>query len=142
MQNAEFEARSGRQSLGPPTSMKTSRATPPTIHRLVDWRYVAFAGSLLAASIGVAAWWSSFVDTAMMAPSDAAPLTHAAPDAAAPTAVALRSELTQQLQPMARDLAAMSQTVEQLKMRREQLIRDNAPRMMDLASTVPGSACL
>jgi hypothetical protein len=39
----------------PPTSMKTSRAPLATIHRLADWRYVAFVGSLLAASIGVAA---------------------------------------------------------------------------------------
>jgi outer membrane murein-binding lipoprotein Lpp len=115
----------------PPTSMKTSRAPLATIHRLADWRYVAFVGSLLAASIGVAAWWwSSSVDTAMMAPSDPAPLTQAAPEAAAPkdvapTAVALSSELAQQLQPMARDLAALRQTVEQLKVRQEQLVRDN-----------------
>ena len=115
----------------PPTSMKTSRAPLATIHRLADWRYVAFVGSLLAASIGVAAWWwSSSVDTAMMAPSDPAPLTQATPEAAAPkdvapTAVALSSELAQQLQPMARDLAALRQTVEQLEVRQEQLVRDN-----------------
>ena len=115
----------------PSAPMKTSRAPLATIHRLADWRYVAFVGSLLAASIGVAAWWwSSSVDTAMMAPSDPAPLTQAAPEAAAPkdvapTAVALSSELAQQPQPMARDLAALKQTVEQLKVRQEQLVRDN-----------------
>ena len=115
----------------PPASMKTSRAPLATIHRLADWRYVAFVGSLLAASIGVAAWWwSSSADTAMMAPSTRAPLTQAAPEAAAPkdaapTAVALSSELAQQLQPMARDLAALRQAVEQLKVRQEQLVRDN-----------------
>jgi TolA-binding protein len=116
----------GPSPSAPPTSMKTSRAPLATIHRLADWRYVAFVGSLLAASIGVAAWWwSSSVDTAMMAPSDPAPLTQAAPEAAAPTAVALSSELAQQLQPMARDLAALRQTVEQLEVRQEQLVRDN-----------------
>ncbi len=121
----------GVSPSAPPTSMKTSRAPLATIHRLADWRYVAFVGSLMAASIGVAAWWwSSSVDTAMMAPSDPAPLTQAAPEAAAlkdvaPTDVALSFELAQQLQPMARDLAALRQTVEQLKVRQEQLVRDN-----------------
>jgi hypothetical protein len=121
----------GVSPSAPPTSMKTSRAPLATIHRLADWRYVAFVGSLLAASIGVAAWWwSSSVDMAMMAPSDPAPLTQAAPEAAAlkdvaPTAVALSFELAQQLQPMARDLAALRQTVEQLKGTQEQLVRDN-----------------
>jgi hypothetical protein len=99
----------GVSPSAPPTSMKTSRAPLTTIHRLADWRYVAFLGSLLAASIGVAAWWwSTSVDTAMMAPSDPAPLTQAAPEAAAPTAVAPSSELAQQLQPGARDLAALA----------------------------------
>ena len=116
----------GASPSAPPTSMKTSRSPLATIHRLADWRYVAFVGSLLAASIGVAAWWwSSSVDTAMMAPSDPAPLTRAAPKDVAPTAVALSSELAQQLQPMARDLAALRQTVEQLEVRQEQLVRDN-----------------
>jgi hypothetical protein len=115
----------------PPTSMKTPRAPLATIHRLADWRYLPFVGSLLAASIGVAAWWwSSSVDTAMMAASDPAPLTQVAPEAtapkdAAPTAVAPSSELALQLQPMARDLAALRQTVEQLEVRQEQLVHDN-----------------
>jgi hypothetical protein len=103
----------GVSPSAPPTNMKTSRAPLATIHRLADWRSLAFVGSLLAASIGVAAWWwSSSVDTAM-------------PKDVAPTAVALSSELVQQLQPMARDLAALGQTVEQLKVRQEQLVRDN-----------------
>ena len=76
----------------PPTSMKTSRAPLATIHRLADWRYVAFVGSLLAAYIGVAAWWwSSSVDTAMMAPSDPAPLTQAAPEAAASLVICIHT---------------------------------------------------
>jgi hypothetical protein len=121
----------GISPSAPPTSMKMSRPPRATSHRLSDWRYVAFVGSLLAASIGVAAWWwSSSVDTAMMAPSDPTPPTQAAPEAAAPkdvapAAVALSSELAQQIQPMARDLAALRQTVEQLKVRQEQLVRDN-----------------
>ena len=125
-QIANLAREAGPSPSAPPTSMKTSRAPLATIHRLADWRYVAFVGSLLAASIGVAAWWwLSSVDTAMMAPSDPAPLTQAAPEAAAPTAVALSSELAQQLQPMARDLAALRQTVEQLEVRQEQLVRDH-----------------
>ena len=108
----------------PPASMKESSATLATIQ--AHWHYVAFVVFLLAASLGLAAWWwSSSVDTARMTASDPAVLTLVAPDAVAPTAVALRSELQQQLQPMARDLAALSQTVEQLKARQEQLIRDN-----------------
>jgi len=115
----------------PPTSIKTSRAPLATIHRLAAWRNAAFGGSLLAASIGVAAWcWSSSVDMAKTAPLDPGPLTQAAPEAVppkdvAPTAVALSSELAQQLQPMARDLADSRQTVEELKVRQEQLVRDN-----------------
>jgi outer membrane murein-binding lipoprotein Lpp len=130
-QLANLTREAGVSPSAPPISMKRSRAPLATIYRLADWRHVAFVGSLLAASIGVAAWlWSSSVDTAMMAPSDPAPLTQAAPEAVppknvAPTAVALSSELAQQLQPMARDLAASMQTVEQLKVKQEQLVRDN-----------------
>ncbi|WP_454620067.1 hypothetical protein [Bradyrhizobium cenepequi] len=114
----------------PPPNMKSSRAPLATIHRLADWRYVVFVGSLLAASIGVATWWwSSSVHTETMA-SDPAPLTQAAPkDAAptnvAPTPVALSSDLAQQLQPMARDLAALRQAVERLEVAQGQLVRDN-----------------
>jgi hypothetical protein len=121
----------GVNPSAPQTSMKTSRAPLATFHRLADWRHVAFVGSLLAASIGVAAWcWSSSVDMAKMTPLDPAPLSQAASEVAAPkdvapTAVALSFELAQQLQPMARDLAASSQAVEQLKVRQEQLVRDN-----------------
>ena len=110
-----------RRELGvkpsdPTAGIKRFRAPSPTIYRL------AF-GSLLAASIGVAAWWwSSSAHTAMMAPSAPA---HLAPKDAAPTAVALSSDLAQQLQPMTRDLAALRQAVEQLKVRQEQLVRDN-----------------
>jgi TolA-binding protein len=120
-----------RRELGvnpsdPPTSIKRSRAPRATIHRLANWRRVAFVGSLLAASIGVAAWWRTpSAHSAMMAPSASAPLTQAAPKNGAPTAAALSSDLTQQLQPMTRDLAALRQAVEQLNLRQEQLVRDN-----------------
>jgi TolA-binding protein len=113
-----------RRELGvnpsdPPAVIKRFRAPSPAIHRL------AF-GSLLAASIGVAAWWWSYsAHTAMMAPSGPAHLTQAAPKDGAPTAVAVSSDLAQQLQPMTRDLAALRQAVEQLNMRQEQLVRDN-----------------
>ncbi|MCP3477490.1 hypothetical protein NLM33_45865 [Bradyrhizobium sp. CCGUVB1N3] len=125
----------------PPTSMETSRAPLAAIHRLAnwrladwrlaDWRRVAFVGSLLAVSIGIAAAWrSSPVDTAMVAPADTTRLTHATPDVAAPkdvapTVVALHAELAQQLQPIARDVAALSQMVEKLKARQDQLVSDN-----------------
>ncbi|WFU40398.1 hypothetical protein QA640_40565 [Bradyrhizobium sp. CB82] len=108
------------------TIMKMSRVPLAEIHRLADWRYVALVGSLLAASIGVVgSWWSSSVDTATTVPPDTAPLTHAAPDVAAPTVVALHSELAQQLEPIVRDIAALSRTVERLKAEQEKLASDN-----------------
>jgi len=128
LSNLAHEA--GISPSAPPTSMKTSRPPPATSHRLADWRFVVLVGSLLATPIGVAAWRSSSADTAMMAPSDPKPLAQAAPESAAPKDVAsvtvgLSSGVAQQLQPMARDLAALRQTVEQLKVRQEQLVRDN-----------------
>src|SRR6202022_256107 len=49
----------GVNSSDPPTTMKTFRAPPATIHGLADWRYLAFVGSLLAPSIVFPAWgWS------------------------------------------------------------------------------------
>jgi outer membrane murein-binding lipoprotein Lpp len=137
-------AHDGINASAPPASMKRS---PTTLAMLgADWPYVAFVGCLLAACIGVASWWwSSPVDTAMMVTSDPAPLTRAAadpaaPDPIAPTAVALRSEVSQQLQPMAQDLAALSQTVEQLKARQEQLIRDNETLASQLKASREESA--
>jgi hypothetical protein len=130
-QISSLEREEGASPSAPPTSMKTSRTSLARIHRMANWRHVAFVGSLLAASIGVAAWWwSSSVDTAMMARSDPAPLTQAAAEAVAPkdvvpAAVAPSSELAQQFQPLSRDLAALRQTVEQLEVRQEQLVREN-----------------
>ena len=103
-----------------PTGMKTF-SPPPTIQALADWRYLACVGSLLAASIGVAAWWwSSSAHTETMARPDPAPLTQPAA-----TPVAPAPDFAQQLQPMEHDLAALRQAVAQLEMRQGQLVRDN-----------------
>lgn len=121
--------------LAPPTSRKTSRATQATIHGSAGWRYVVF-GSLLAASIGAVAWrWSPSVDKAKVPPSEPAPLTQAPPHAVAPTAVALSAELARQLQPMVRDIAALRQTVEQIEVRQERLVRDNENLMSQIKAS-------
>ncbi|WP_234680981.1 hypothetical protein [Bradyrhizobium monzae] len=105
----------------PQTGIETLGRPLPTIRYFSDWRYLAFVGSLLAASIGFAAWWwSSSVYTETIAPSDPAPLTQAAP-----TAIAQSSDFAQQLQSMAHDLATLRETVAQLEMRQGQLVRDN-----------------
>jgi len=105
---------------GAPTSIRTF-SPHPTIQKLADWRCLAFVGSLLAASIGVAAWWwSSSAHTETIARSDPAPLTQDAR-----TAVALPSDLAQQLQPIVQDVAVLRQAVVQLETRQAQLLRDN-----------------
>ncbi|MCA1453555.1 hypothetical protein I6F35_10055 [Bradyrhizobium sp. BRP22] len=123
-------ARETGDSASTPTSVKASRAPLATTHQFVNWRHVVLICSLLAASIGVAWWWSSSAHTAIKTPSDPAPLAQAPPGAvappdASPSAVALYSVLAQQLQPMTRDLAALRQAVEQLQVRQEALVRDN-----------------
>jgi outer membrane murein-binding lipoprotein Lpp len=116
----------GVSPSAPPTTMKTSRAS-----RSAGWRYVAFASSLLTASIAGAAWWWAFsAHNAMGGPPAPAPLTQPKPQAIGPTdagstAVVVSSELAQQLQPMTHDLAALRRAVEQLKVKQEQLVRDN-----------------
>ncbi|MBR1198967.1 hypothetical protein JQ634_06615 [Bradyrhizobium sp. AUGA SZCCT0240] len=123
-----------------PPPMKTPHAPPATKHRLADWRHVAVAGCLLAACMGVVAWWwSSSPDTAMTAPSAPIALAQAAPEAAAPkdaapVAIAPSAALEQQLQPMARDLAAVRQSLEQHKATQDQLIRDNENLRSQLAA--------
>ena len=114
-----------------PTSVAASRAQPATNHPSAKRRHVAFSCSLLAASIGVVAWWwSPSAHPAMTAPHPA-PLTQGPREAASPkdaalsAIIALSSDLAPQLQSMTRDLAALSQAVEQLKVRQEQLVRDN-----------------
>ena len=63
---------------------------------------------------------------AKTAPPQPAPLAQTAPEDVAPTAAALSPESAQQLQSMARDLAAVGQEIEQLKASQEQMARDNA----------------
>jgi hypothetical protein len=110
--------------------METSRAQPTTNHQSTKKPHVAFVCSLLAASIAAWWWWSSSVHPAMTASSDPAPLTRgpgeaAALNDAAPSAIALVSDLAQQLQSMTRDLAALRTAVDQLKVAQEKLAHDN-----------------
>ncbi|SFH73688.1 hypothetical protein [Bradyrhizobium sp. Gha] len=109
----------GVNPSGPPTSMRTF-SPRQMIQELADWRYLACVGSLLAASVGVAAWWSSSAHTETIARSDPAPLTQATQPPIAPA-----PDLAQQLQPIEHDLAALRQAVAQLEMRQGQLVRDN-----------------
>jgi len=64
---------------------------------------------------------------AKAAPPQPAPLAQSAPEdvAPVPTAAALSPELTQLLQSMARDLATMGQSIEQLKASQERMARDH-----------------
>ncbi|WP_249150220.1 hypothetical protein [Bradyrhizobium sp. JYMT SZCCT0180] len=135
----------GFSSSAPPLSVKTPDPLPPTSHRLADWRHVAVAGCLLAAAIGLVAWWwPSSPDTAATAPPAPMALAQAAPQAAAPqvaapkdaapVAVAASAGLEQQLQPMTRDLAALRQSLEQYKVTQEQLVRDNENLRSQLAA--------
>lgn len=110
---------------GPPTSIRAFRPLPATINRLTDWRHLALVGSVLAASAGGAAWWWSSSADKAIPPSSPSPLTQTPPKDATATAGALPSDLALQLQSMARDLAALRQVVEPLKVRQEQLVRDN-----------------
>ena len=132
-------AREAGFSSSPP-SAKTPAPLPPTSHRLADWRHLAVAGCLLAAAIGLVAWWwPSSPDTAATAPSAPMALAQAAPQAAAPkdaapVPVAASAGLEQQLQPMTRDLAALRQSLEQYKVTQEQLVRDNENLRSQLAA--------
>ena len=55
-----------------------------------------------------------------------APLAQTVPEDVVTTVAALSPELTQLLEPMARDLATVGQRIEQLKASQEQMVRDNA----------------
>jgi len=123
-------ARKPEDGLSFQPSKETSRA-PATNHQSTKQPRVAFVCSLLAVSFAAWWWWwSPSAQPAMRAPSDPAPLTQgpreaAAPKEAAPSAIALVSDLTQQLQSMMRDLAALRQAVEQLNVTQEKLVHDN-----------------
>jgi hypothetical protein len=110
----------------PPASVNRFHGAPAKAQRLTNWRHVAFFGSLVAASIGIAIWWwSPSTHSSMNAASASVPLTQPATKDGAPIAPALSSDLAQQLQTMTRDLAALRQAVEQLNQRQEQFVRDN-----------------
>jgi hypothetical protein len=66
------------------------------------------------------------VAAAKTAPPQPTPPAQTAPEDVAPTAAALFPESAQLLQSMARDLATMGQSIEQLKAGQEQMPRDNA----------------
>lgn len=120
-----------------PTSMETSGAQPATNHQLAKRRYVPFVCCLLAAA-GAWWWWSSSANQAMTAPSDPAPPTHGPREAAAPKEAvpsAIVSDLAQQFQSMTRDLAAMKQAIEQLKVTQDKLVRDNEDVASQLAAS-------
>jgi len=119
-----------KENFGKPTSRELG-ISPKKIHEarpavsgtgisLGRWLLRGFAGTLLAAGIGVAAiiWLGSPGDATKTSPPQPAPL--------APTAAALPPELTSLLQSMARDLASMGKEIEQLKAGRELMGRDNA----------------
>jgi hypothetical protein len=76
---------------------------------LGGWALRGFAGILLAAGIGSAAY------TWLGSPGDAAKTPLPQPAFPAPTAAVLPSELTPLLDSMARDLASMGKEIEQLK---------------------------
>jgi hypothetical protein len=73
-------------------------------------------GFLLTACIVVAAiaWWQPSHGDAVTTPEDVAPTA------------TMSSQLTQQLQSMARDLATLAQGIERLKASQDQQVRDNA----------------
>jgi hypothetical protein len=92
---------------------------------LGGWVLRGFIGLLLVACIGVAAvaWRrSSDDDAAKAAPPQPAPLAQTTPEHAAPSAAAISPELTQLLQPMARELATLGKEIERLGARQEQLV--------------------
>jgi hypothetical protein len=62
---------------------------------------------------------------AKAAPPQPAPLAPSAPEDVAPPAAALPPDLRQLLQSMARDLASMGQSIEQLKASQQQMARDH-----------------
>ncbi len=111
----------------PPASINRFHGAPATTtHRLTNWRHVAFFGSLVGASIGIASWWwSPSANSTMNAGSALAPLTQPATKDGAPITPARSSDLAQHLQTMTRDLAALKQAVEQMNERQEQFVRDN-----------------
>lgn len=126
----------GVRPLTPPTYLKSFLTPLATMHQLADWRYLAVVGPVLAVTVGgLAWWWSSSAETPMMSPSSASPPTQALSKDAAPIAVALSSDLVQQLQRTARELADLRQAVEQLEAKQEQLGRSHESLASELKAS-------
>ncbi|MGY8637472.1 hypothetical protein RAD15_33880 [Bradyrhizobium sp. 14AA] len=116
---SKLEAASLRpaQMVGIDTVRPTVSGSRISLH---GWGVFGLAGIVLVAGIGVAAavWLGSSGDAAK-----ATSQTSPAPQAAL---AALPPELTPLLQAMSRDLASLKKEIEQLKLGREQMVRDNA----------------
>ena len=75
------------------------------------------------------------VAAAEAAPPQAPPLAQTAPQDAAPTATAALPDHTQLLQTMARDLANVERSIEQLKANQQQIASDNAKAIAELKAS-------
>jgi hypothetical protein len=75
------------------------------------------------------------VAAAEAAPPQAAPLAQTAPPETAPTAAAALPDHTQLLQTMARDLANMERSIEQLQATQQQMASDNSKAIAELKAS-------
>jgi hypothetical protein len=75
------------------------------------------------------------VAAADAAPPQATPLAQTAPQGAAPTATATLPDHTQLLQTMARDLANVERSIEQLKANQQQISSDNSKAIEELKAS-------
>lgn len=125
--------RASRASEQPPSKLEAAslRPDPQTLNAQRSaassnrisprrWGLFALAGVVLAAGAGVAAvgWLGS--------PGDVAKATSQTSPAAVAGPGSLPPELTPLLQSMSRDIASLKKEIEQLKLNRDQSIRDNA----------------
>ncbi|WFU22270.1 hypothetical protein QA649_29860 [Bradyrhizobium sp. CB1717] len=105
------------QTLG--TNTQRAAASSNRIS-LRGWGLFGLAGVVLAAGAGAAAVvWPGSSGDAAKATSQTSPATMVAPGSLPP-------ELTPVLQSMSRDLASLKKEIEQLKLGRDQLVRDSA----------------
>jgi hypothetical protein len=85
--------------------------------------------------LGAAARFNVQVAAAEAAPPQATLLAQAAPQAATPAAAAALPDQTQLLQAMARDLANVERTIEQLKANQQQIASDNSRAIEELKAS-------
>jgi hypothetical protein len=107
----------------------SDRQNPTTVLASRGWLALALFASLLAASLSVVAfvWQSSYLNAGkMLIARLAPPPAQTTAQVVAPTAAPISHELAQRLQTMARDLAIVTQGIEQLKISQEHMVRDNA----------------